>query len=68
MVPIDSLHRVEILVGLTHEQLARVASICRVVTYQEKERVVREGDPSNDLYVIHRGSVEIVLSTNRVTA
>jgi CRP-like cAMP-binding protein len=67
MIPIDSLRRVEILSGLTDEQLARVASICQVVTLQTKEDVVREGDPSNDMYVIHRGSVEIVLSKNRVT-
>jgi CRP-like cAMP-binding protein len=68
MVPIDSLRRVEILSGLTDEQLARVASICQVVTFQNKENIVREGDPSDDMYVIHQGSVEIVLSKNRVTA
>jgi CRP-like cAMP-binding protein len=68
MVPIDSLRRVEILSGLTDEQLARVASICQVVIFQSQESVVREGDPSDDLYVIHRGSVEIVLSKSRVTA
>ena len=68
MVPIDSLRRVEILSGLTDEQLARVADICHVVTFQSQENVVREGEPSNDLYVIHQGTVEIVLSKNRVTA
>jgi CRP-like cAMP-binding protein len=68
MVPIDSLRRVEILSGLTDEQLAQVASICQVVTFRNQETVVREGDPSNDLYVIHRGSVEVVLTKNRVTA
>lgn len=68
MVPVDSLRRVEILSGLTDEQLAQVASICQVVTFRSQEDIVREGEPSNDLYVIHRGSVEIVLSTNRVTA
>lgn len=68
MVAIDSLRRVEILSGLTDEQLARVASICQVETYQNKGIVVREGDPSDDLYVIHRGSFEIVLSKDRVTA
>jgi len=68
MVPIDSLRRVEILNGLTDEELARVASICQVVTFQRQENIVQEGDPSDDLYVIHRGSVEIVLSKNRVTA
>jgi CRP-like cAMP-binding protein len=68
MVPIDSLRRVEILSGLTDEQLARVASICQVVTFERQDNIVQEGDPSNDMYVIHRGSVEIVLSRNRVTA
>ena len=68
MIPIDSLRRVEILSGLTDEQLARVASICQVVTFQSQESVVREGDPSDEMYVIYRGSVEIVLSKNRVTA
>jgi CRP-like cAMP-binding protein len=67
MIPIDSLRRVEILSGLTDEQLARVASICRVVTCQDQERIVQEGEPSDDLYVIHYGSVEIVLSKNRAT-
>lgn len=68
MIPIDALRRVEILSGLTDEQLTRVASICQVVTYQAQEIIVHEGDPSDDLYVIHQGSVEIVLSKNRVTA
>lgn len=68
MVPIDSLRCVEILSGLTDAQLERVASICQVVTFQNQESIVREGDPSDDLYVIHLGSVEIVLSKNRVTA
>jgi len=68
MISIDSLRRVEILSGLTDEQLASVASICQVATYQDQETIVQEGDPSDDMYVIHRGSVEIVLSRNRVTA
>ena len=65
MVPIDSLRRVEILAGLTDEQLARVASICRVVTLKSQQDIVREGDPSDDMYVIQQGSVEITLSQNR---
>jgi CRP-like cAMP-binding protein len=68
MVPIDSLRRVEILSGLTDEQLEQVASICQVVALKPQQKVIQEGDPSNDMYVIHRGSVEIVLSKSRVTA
>jgi CRP-like cAMP-binding protein len=68
MVPIDSLRRVEILAGLTDEQLARVAAICRVVTFENQACVIQEGDPSDDLYVIHRGSVQVTLSKSRVAA
>jgi CRP-like cAMP-binding protein len=37
------------------------------VTFHSQESIVQEGDPSSDLYVIHRGSVEIVLAQNRAT-
>jgi CRP-like cAMP-binding protein len=68
MVPIDSLRRVEILSGLTDDQLDRVAAICREVTCHNQDTVVREGDPSDDMYVIYQGSVEIVLSGGQLMA
>jgi CRP-like cAMP-binding protein len=68
MVTVDSLRRVEILAGLTSEQLAKVAAICHVRTYSTQDVIVHQGDPSADVYVIHSGSVEIVLTGNQVTA
>ena len=68
MVTIDSLRRVEVLTGLTDVQLAQVAAICHVETYNAQDVIVHEGDPSDDIYVIHTGSVEIVLAGNQVTA
>jgi CRP-like cAMP-binding protein len=68
MVTIDSLRRVEILTDLTDAQLARIAAICHVETYDAQDVIVHEGDPSDDIYVIHSGSVEIVLAGSRVTA
>ena len=68
MVTIDSLRRVEVLAGLTDVQLAQVAAICHVETYDAQDIIVREGDPSDDIYVIHSGSVEIVLAGGQVTA
>jgi CRP-like cAMP-binding protein len=68
MVPVDALRRIEILTGLTDEQLAQVASICQVVAFKAQEIVVHEGEPSDDMYIIHRGSVEIVLAKGRGTA
>lgn len=68
MITIDSLRRIEVLTGLTDGQLARVAAICQVRTYSAQDIIVHEGDPSDDIYVIHTGSVEIVLSSNQITA
>ena len=68
MVTIDSLRRVEVLAGLTGQQLAQVAAICHVKTFNAQDVIVHEGEPSGDIYVIATGSVEIVLSGGRVTA
>ena len=68
MVTIDSLRRVEVLAGLTDPQLARVAAICHIKTYNAQDVIVREGEPSSDIYVIHTGSVEIILASSQVTA
>jgi CRP-like cAMP-binding protein len=68
MVTLESLRRVEILAGLTDQELTRVTAICRKVTFDAQDVIVREGDPSDDIYVILRGSVEIVLGESSVTS
>jgi CRP/FNR family cyclic AMP-dependent transcriptional regulator len=68
MVTVDSLKRVEILVGLTESQLTQVAKICQQKIYNDQDVIVREGDPSDEIYVIHAGSAEVILSGGRVTA
>jgi len=68
MVTLESLRRVEILVGLTDQELARVEAICRKVTFDAQEVIVHEGEPSDDIYVIYKGSVEIVLGKGRISA
>ena len=68
MVTLGSLRRVEVLTGLTDQELARIGAICRTMTSDAQDIIVREGDPSDDVYVIHKGSVEIVLDEGRVTA
>lgn len=68
MVTIDSLKRVEILIGLTDAQLARVAAICQEKVYNAGETIVREREPSTEIYIIHSGSTEVQLSGTRVTA
>jgi CRP/FNR family transcriptional regulator, cyclic AMP receptor protein len=68
MVTVESLKRVEILIGLTDEQLARVLQICQTRVYRNQDIIVREREPSDEIYVINRGSAEVILSGGRVTA
>ena len=68
MVTVDSLKHVDILIGLTDEQIARVAAICHTETYSAQDIIVREREPSDEVYVIHKGSVEVILSGGQVTA
>ncbi len=66
MVSIDLLKRVSIFSGLSEEQLARIAKLCRSATHSKGDDVVREGDPSNELYIIQEGGVEIILGSASV--
>lgn len=68
MISIDSLKRVEILVGLTDEQLARVGTICRTKVFNAGDTIVREREPSSEVYVINTGAAEVNLAGSRITA
>jgi len=68
MVTVDSLKRVEILIGLDEEQLARVARICQVRVFNDGDVIVRINEPSDEIYVINQGSAQVLLSGGRITA
>ena len=68
MITVDSLKRVEILIGLTDEQLARIADICQLQAHNAGDVIVRKNEPSNEVYIVNRGSVEVDLATDRITA
>jgi CRP-like cAMP-binding protein len=63
MVSIDLLKRVSIFSGLSDEQLMRIANLCREVTHSKGDTIVREKEPSSDLYIIREGTVEVALGT-----
>jgi CRP/FNR family cyclic AMP-dependent transcriptional regulator len=64
MVSIDLLKRVSIFSGLSDEQLRRIAGLCRVKAHDKDDVIVRESDPSNELYIVQEGAVEIMLGTS----
>lgn len=63
MASTDLLKQVSIFSGLSGDQLARIASLCREETHDKDDVIIQEKEPSNDLYIIREGTVEIVLGT-----
>jgi CRP-like cAMP-binding protein len=60
----DTLKRVEIMNGLSDEQLAQVAAVCREQVFHAGETIVREWESTHELYIIASGSAEVDLSGN----
>lgn len=68
MIPIDSLKRVEILSDLSSEQLTRVAAICQIKVYSAGNIIVREFEPSDEIYIINKGTAQVSIGAPKVTA
>lgn len=60
------LHNSELFSGLTPRQIARVAALSRLVTYDAGVTVFREGDPSDEVYVIGSGMVEVLIPSGAI--
>ncbi len=56
------LSTTELFDNLSETQLELIASICEVETYQIDDIPLKEQDCSDDLYVIVRGTVEVVMN------
>jgi CRP/FNR family cyclic AMP-dependent transcriptional regulator len=59
-----TLKRIEIMNGLTEDQLDQIAAVCRERVYQAGEVIVRHREPTDELYIIASGSAEVDLSGN----
>ncbi|MBL7064484.1 MAG: cyclic nucleotide-binding domain-containing protein [Anaerolineae bacterium] len=63
---IELLQRCELFSGLAPEQIEQVAALSREVVYDTGDVVIREGEPSDEMYVIRSGMVEILVSAGRI--
>ena len=50
-----------LLAGLTDEELADLASLCTISTYQPGERIIATGDPATSLFFLRSGVVHVTL-------
>jgi CRP/FNR family cyclic AMP-dependent transcriptional regulator len=58
---ISFLKKFDLFNGLNDAQLERVAAICHEVTYQAGETILKRRSPSDEVYLIKAGAVEVVL-------
>ena len=58
----DILHIVTIFAGFTDLELGRLCGKCSVVSFPANEEFIEEGCEAQDIYIILRGSVKIVLN------
>lgn len=58
----QALASIPLFSGLTEEQLAPLAAHLRRRTFQERDTIVRRGDPGDALYIVNSGKVKVVYS------
>jgi len=63
MVSTDLLKRLGLFSDLTDDQLARIASLCREEVHDKDDVIVREKEPSTELYIIQEGSAQVMLGS-----
>ena len=59
-VPIDFLKEHSLFGGISNENLEKISPFLKTVFFAKGEEVIKEGDTDNHLYLIYKGSVEIL--------
>jgi GNAT superfamily N-acetyltransferase len=61
-----AVHELPLFAGLNDEQVARLAGVCGVATFEPGATVFREGEPSDRMYVVLNGEVVIGVAASTV--
>jgi len=67
MSVISLLQRSELFAGLQPEQIEQIAALSQDVVCQTGDIIIKENDPSDEMYVIRDGMVEVLVSHGVVT-
>ena len=62
----ELLRRIELFAGLTPEQVGQIAALGREAVYNAGDVIIHEGDPSDDLYIIRNGMVEVAVASGAI--
>jgi CRP/FNR family transcriptional regulator, cyclic AMP receptor protein len=60
---IDNLRKAEIFASLSDQELIQVAQICKALRVPAGRTIFSEGDDGDELYLIHEGSVRVMITT-----
>lgn len=64
----DFLKSIEMFIGLTDEELNKVARLCKPETYESGDVVLEKSSPTDNLYLIQQGTVEIITDPEALEA
>jgi len=67
MVPVEFLKKIALLNGLSDEEIAQVAEVCRETVVNRGDVILEENAPSDAMYIIREGMVEVILEPGKVT-
>lgn len=59
MSTLNELARLDIFEGFTDPELAKILELCSTETYQNTERLFKEGDEAKEMWIVMDGSVEL---------
>ncbi len=62
----DFLRQSEVFAGLPEEKIQQILSIGHVETFGTDEIVITAGDPSDDMYFVQKGMVEVLVTGGTV--
>jgi CRP-like cAMP-binding protein len=60
------LQRSELFAGLTTDQIEKIAALSRKATFNEGDVIIHEGEPTNDMYIVRQGAVEVLVSAGTI--
>lgn len=60
---LDFLAQTEIFSGLQPTQRVKIAELCTSMEWQAGDTIFSEGDPGDNIYLVRKGLIEIVIDT-----
>jgi len=67
MISIEFLKKIALFNDLSDNEIERIGQVCQEVVANRGDVILEENAPSDAMYIIHEGMVEVLLDPSRVT-